>query len=483
MFFRRLMLFVLPALMLAACASPAAQNAANTALATPAPSAQPTAVPPPTQAPQPTAAPTQAPPSTQVPTAAPAPTQAPTQAPPTAAPTQAPQPTAAPPTQAPQPAGGAVGSEILFLRQGALMAFDVATRRQRQLADGVRDFAATPDGALIALVRGEGRAAELWSVRRDGGGLTQLTRNDRAEATPVWTPDGLALVYGSSTGDQQYAREWLGWSRWCAASEVRVLALADQAEVALGAGCDPAVSPDGRRIAYASPPKAEEPGFPDSPPLIVNSIRLINRQGQNGWDFARAQGADAAAPHTGREVYAPAWSPDGRQVVYHRFVGYQALVDISLSEIAGSFEGKGQLLNAGAGWLLPARFAPDGRSVAIVENNYGDARGFGGYDNWSVSVVTLAGTREVALPSATFTAVGQRVDLLQRGQSAAWAPDGSALAVQLPPGWRADLPPDEPVGAEEQPGEVWRWQPGGQPAELLFDGVDFASPLAWLPAH
>jgi Tol biopolymer transport system component len=285
-------------------------------------------------------------------------------------------------------------------------------------------------------------------------------------------------VYGSSTSEQPYVREWQGWSQWCAASEVHVLTLADQAEVALAAGCDPAVSPDGRRIAYASPPKTEEPGFQDEAPLIINSIRLINRQGQNGWDFAKALGA-----HTGRVVYAPSWSPDGSQVVYQRFLGYQVLVDIGLSEIGGSFEGKGQLFNVGAGWLLPARFAPDGRSVAIVENNYSDARGFGGYDNWSVSVVTLAGSREVALPSETLTAVGQRVDLLQRGQSAAWAPDGSALAVGLPPGWRADLPPDEPVGAEEQPGEVWRWQPGGQPAERLFDGVDFASPLAWLPAR
>ncbi len=92
--------------------------------------------------------------------------------------------------------------------------------------------------------------------------------------------------------------------------------------------------------------------------MVGNSIRLINRQGQNGWDFAKAASVDAPEPNAGRLVYAPAFSPDGAQVVYQRFLGYQVLVDINLSQIAGSFDGGGQVLADGAGWLLPARFAP-----------------------------------------------------------------------------------------------------------------------------
>jgi hypothetical protein len=259
-----------------------------------------------------------------------------------------------------------------------------------------------------------------------------------------------------------------------------VLTLADQAETKLADGCDPAFSPDGRRIAYAAPPSAPEAAVDSSRLVVANSIRLINRQGQNGWDFAKAD-PNAPEPNNGRLVYAPTFSPDGAQVVYHRFLGYQALVDISISQIAGSFEGGGEIVDIGAGWLLPARFAPGGGVLAITEDNYSDARGFGGYDNWSVSVIRLEGSRETAMPSGPITAVGQQVDRLARGQQVAWSPDGAALAVQLPPAWRPDLPIDEPLGVDEQTGELWLWTPGQPPAQKLVDGVDFASPLAWLP--
>jgi dipeptidyl aminopeptidase/acylaminoacyl peptidase len=366
------------------------------------------------------------------------------------------------------------------LRQGALSAFDTSTRKERTIADAVRDFVAAPDGALIALIRGAGGRSEIWTVRRDGSALTQLTANDRAEARLNWSPDGTALTYASSTAQEPYQPEWMAWSAWCANSEVRLLSLTDLKETSFGPGCDPAFSPDGKRIAYATPPNAAQEG----PPLrgIQNAIRLINRQGQNGWNFAVADGSTGDNPaKSGLLVYAPAWSPDGKQIIYHRFLGYQALVDLNLTEIAGSFDGKGKPTNSGAGWLLPARFAPNGQSVAITENNAGDARGFGGYDNWSVTVTSLSGSREIALPSGALAAVGQRADRLPRGQAAAWSPDRVALAVELPPGWNPGLAPDQPVDADGQPGEIWRWQPGSPPEELLVEGVDFASPLAWLP--
>src|SRR5918911_241655 len=69
---------------------------------------------------------------------------------------------------------------------------------------------------------------------------------------------------------------------------------------------------------------------------LAGLVALVYRQGQHGWDFAKAQGIEAPPPHMGRLVYAPAWSPDGQQIVYHRYLGYQALVDLDLTEIAGS---------------------------------------------------------------------------------------------------------------------------------------------------
>ncbi len=471
----RRILVLLVALSLAACGgAPLAEEAtvpAAPALPTAAPPSRETFAPPPA----PTALPPTPPALAQATALPPTPTALP--------PTPPPAPTALPPTPPSATAlpAASFGSEILFLRKGALIAFDGATRKERQIADAVRDFAATPDGSQVALIRGAGRQTELWAVRRDGSALHQLTSNDRAEAGLAWSPDGSALLYGSSSTEAAYQPEWMAWSAWCVNSEVRLLSLNDTNETSFGSGCDPAFSPDGKRIAYAAPPTKFEPDL-NNGPTIVNSIRLINRQGQHGWDFAKAQGIDAPPPHTGRLVYAPAWSPDGQQIVYHRFLGYQALVDLNLTEIAGSFDGKGQPMDSGAGWLLPARFAPNRQSVAITENNPGDARGFGGYDNWAVTVTSLGGSHEIALPTGALTAVGQRVDRLPRGQAAAWSPNGAALAVELPPGWNPNLSPNEPVNADGQPGEIWRWQPGSAPAELLVKGVDFASPLAWLAA-
>src|SRR6266540_3196405 len=125
-----------------------------------------------------------------------------------------PAPTALPPTPPSATAlpAASFGSEILFLRKGALIAFDGATRKERQIADAVRDFAATPDGSQVALIRGAGRQTELWAVRRDGSALHQLTSNDRAEAGLAWSPDGSALLYGSSSTEAAYQPEWMAWS-------------------------------------------------------------------------------------------------------------------------------------------------------------------------------------------------------------------------------------------------------------------------------
>jgi hypothetical protein len=221
------------------------------------------------------------------------------------------------------------------------------------------------------------------------------------------------------------------------------------------------------------------PGY--AVPSAGNAICLINRQGKNTWSFATA-GPNVDKPPTGGGlvVFGPSWSPDGRQIVYHRFLGYQALVDIALSEIGGSFVGKGRPVNVGAGWQLPARFAPGGGMLAISQDNYSDARGFGGYDNWSVSMIALDGSREVALPNGPIRVLGRELASLPCGQATVWSPEGAEMAVQLPPGWRADLPDNQPFGAEG-PGEIWRWQPGNAPSERLIANVDFASPLAWVP--
>lgn len=437
----------------AATAKPTSQQEPTTtrAAATPTAQAQQTSS---TATTQPTAQPT---------TAQPTPTSAQTQS----APTSQPAPT--------------LGSEIVFLRGGTLVAYDVMAQSERQVADNVRTFVATPDGRMLALVRGAGVASELWLVNRDGSGLRQLTTNQRAEDTPAFAPDGQALVFAAGPADLQAGHTWLDWSRWCLQSEVVLLTIANGQEQSFGPGCDPAFSPDGKRIAFATAPtRVEDSSAPDGPLAYNNAIRLINRQGQNGWNFATA--GDPAKPTTGRLVFAPAWSPDGRQIAYQRFVGYQALTDVLYTEIGRSFEGKGKQIDFGAGWLLAPRFAPSNGQIAIIDNNAGDARGWGGYEQWSVRVIRAEGQRQMALPQGATNLGSTMVGTLARAQQVAWSPDGATLAVQLPSGWQPNAAENEPLFTQETSGEVWRWQPGQPPSQKLISNVDFASSLVWLPA-
>jgi hypothetical protein len=477
----RLHLQTLPLLLAALILAGCAPRAANSIPTPPAPTSPPPTAPPPTG--RPTVAPTAAP--TEPPTAQPTepPTVAPTE-PPTAQPTEPPtaQPTVAPTvTLAPAQAAPA---QILFLREGDLVGLDVATGQEDLLAEGVTGFAATPDGALLALTRGEGAAGEIWALRRASGELWQLTANDRAESTLSWAPDGSALAYSSAPAPHPFPPDWQSWSEWCGAAEARLIELpaneqpvAAGAERVLGAGCEPAFGPDGRRIVFATAPTGDvaELAFTGA----NNTLRMVNRQGANGWSLAIADGSSQAQ---GYLVYSPAWSPDAGQVGYQRFLGYQALVDINLVEAGSSYQRNGAPIGLGAGWMLPPQYGPGGDMLAVTEHNFSDARGFSGYDIWQTIVLRLGEPSQVMLPSQELTMGAVEVERLRRATAAAWSPDGAALAVTLPAGWQPGLEPNEPLFPAMEPGELWRWRPGAEPEAKLAEGVQFGSPLLWLPA-
>jgi Tol biopolymer transport system component len=439
-------------------------NAPEPTIALPTP--QPTATEPPIELP------------TAVPTAgtgqeypAPSPEPSPTTVP-TVAPTSAPT---APPQQS-------IGSEVLFLRGGTLIAYDTTSGQERTLVPTVHEFAATTDGSRLALVRRVGgQNADIWVVQRDGNGLRQLTRDARAEGSLSWAPDGRTLVYAASDVLRPHAPDWVGWSEWCSGSEVRLLDTADGNTTTLEPGCDPQFSHDGRRIAFATPPQAVAGGTEGMGAATEeNTIRLVNRQGENGWSFATAARSD---DNPGHLVYAPAWSPDDQQIAYERFMGYQALVDINFIELAGSFQGNGDLLGQGAGWLMRPHFAPQGERIAVVQYNFSDARGVRGYELWSAKVLQAGQQGTTTLPTGERQTSAIVVDELPHVTGAAWSPDGTRLVVALPPEWRSGVGPQEAPFQSEAPGELWLWEPGTAPTQQFVPAVDFASPLLWLPAR
>lgn len=374
-----------------------------------------------------------------------------------------------------------IGQEILFLRSGNLVAADVMTKQVRQIASDVREYAASPDGMVLAVVRGRGRAGEIWLVSREGQMLRQLTNNQRSEGQLSWNNNGSLLVYASSTWDGQRPTTLREWASWCHSSEIRLLDLATATETAIEPGCSPAFSPDGRRIAFATPPEQREQstGAQDIP-TAKNAIRLINSRGENGWNFAVANPED---PESGLLVYAPSWSPDGTTIIYQRFIGYRALVDINYIEAGGSFTGGRELMGVGSGWLFPAVMAPDHLHFAVVEYDPGNARGWKGYEQWRVHILRRGEVTEIALPDGPRARKAATVITVARATGVAWAPGKHLqLALVLPAEWSPGVSPYTPLFEATTSGAIWLWSPERSQFERFVDEVDYASPLCWLPA-
>jgi Tol biopolymer transport system component len=153
---------------------------------------------------------------------------------------------------------------------------------------GVGNAAWSPDGtklAIVAFLPGpSGDYGRIFVVNRDGSGLRQVTpetTNYTVDQSPSWSPDGTRIYY-SHFGD------------------LSVVNADGTGATSLGvSGQQPALSPDGRQIAFAST-------------TGVSTIMIADADGAN----VRA----VTTPPAGGDQN-PRWSPDGRRIVFRRVEG------------------------------------------------------------------------------------------------------------------------------------------------------------------
>ena len=140
------------------------------------------------------------------------------------------------------------------------------------------------DAQRIAFNAGSPTASDIYVINNDGSGLTQITRDARANFYPTWSPDGSRLAFSSNRdGD---------WDIYVMnADGSRVRQLIDSP----GLDDKPQWSPDGSRIGFATTRNG-------SPQLL------------------------AVDPDTGAESTLlpeavgglnPAWSSDGSQLAFN----------------------------------------------------------------------------------------------------------------------------------------------------------------------
>jgi len=167
-------------------------------------------------------------------------------------------------------------------------------------APGVeREPAWSPDGKRIAFAADRGDGFDLYVVSAHGGTPERVATLEGDERWPSWTPDG-RLVFANRASDTTQ------WDLFAIDPDVAIdkriplrLTQSQDDEV------QPRVSPDGRRLAFASNRGNDEGDF---------DIWLMRLFDKNTPDESGGRGpAFRFARLTGYEGH-PAWSPDGTRL-------------------------------------------------------------------------------------------------------------------------------------------------------------------------
>lgn len=152
----------------------------------------------------------------------------------------------------------------------------------------------------------------VWTIGRDGDGLTQLT-DGFGESGPVWSPDGARILFRSASDTPPFHIDVVD------ADGSNRLQLSTQ----LDTNTDPSWSPDGSQVTYSHLGQQD-------------TIRLAAADGSS----------DVAVATITASNSEPKFTPDGQQIMFLRNVpdeGYE-LVRVDLDgenfEVVFEFEGR-----------------------------------------------------------------------------------------------------------------------------------------------
>jgi Tol biopolymer transport system component len=150
------------------------------------------------------------------------------------------------------------------------------------------DPAWSPDGTRIAFVSDRADGSEIFVMNADGSGVRQLTDMREYSYEPDWSPDGGRIAFAAEGRDDQGKRHY----------EIFVMSAAGSARTQLtydrADGRNPAWSPDGTRIAFTSRRDGEA------------QVHVMNSDGSHPLNLTNHPGGGEA----------PTWSPDGAYIAF-----------------------------------------------------------------------------------------------------------------------------------------------------------------------
>jgi Tol biopolymer transport system component len=234
------------------------------------------------------------------------------------------------------------------------------------------------------------------------------------------------------------------------------------------ANAAPAVSPDGKRVAFQRAVATPERGLPP----FIYLVRLDASRPERRLTRGRAPEVD------------PAWSPDGRRIAFCRAV--HGRFDLFTSAPDGT--GVRRLTRTPAVDELGPAWSPDGDRIAFARYQDGPENGSG--DLWTTRADgsgakrLLGGRHDYSSPA--WSPDGRRIALVQDGHVAVmdahgtaprritgdgqpmewrpnWSPDGTRIVFTRDPGTILVVDPDGSHLVEvpfEQPATGAAWEPG-----------------------
>jgi eukaryotic-like serine/threonine-protein kinase len=311
------------------------------------------------------------------------------------------------------------------------------TQARNLTADSDEDdwmAAFAPDGARIAF-RSERDGGGIFVMGADGGNLRRLTQGG---FNPAWSPDGREIVYATSPANSPHSRSK-------ANSQLRVVNVetGEHRPFDIGSGKDavqPSWSPNGARIAYWG-------------------LRGTDR---DIWTVSARGGEPLPVTSDDATDWNPVWSPDGKYLYFASDShGVMRFWRVQIDQMTGRVIGEREAVTGSGAESWHPSFSRDGKRMAYV--NYMVKENF--------QLVGFDPQKEIIVGPQTLITSGER-----RVTAPELSPDGQWLAYYTFGSPQEDLFIARQDGSEPRQltndrrrDRVPRWSPDGKRIAFYSD--------------